>query len=410
MVTDPITVVDQQAALKAPVTIAVASDLHCYSKSDPMREEKKWPDPSYLCADGKSAALQRDPLTDLPVLIENSQLKADILLCPGDLGDRASPSGIPFAWKGLQQVASQLGAKELVGTAGNHDINYGEVEPDVFLKQLTPLFPINSNALRNKYWTDHYTILEHSDFRLICSNSSAHHHSLTSPEADHGRITERTIMELRQVLENTERKAIQIFLCHHHPHQHSEYRLGETDMMKGGQLLLDLLQNHGNWLVVHGHKHHPRIIHAAGGCTAPWIFAAGSLAVYPNPTTQGHAFNQFYLIEMAPDTFSTRGWGGRIRAWDWIPQDGWQQPTAKSGLAATSGFGLMTDIRKAVAEIRTHLPVRSAGYLKWDDLLIRLPWLHHMCPLDIRELTANGHGIAIEFGANGVPLQIAEAK
>ena len=41
-------------------------------------------------------------------LIRDEKLKADVLLCPGDIGDKADPAGIEYGWKALHRVAEAL--------------------------------------------------------------------------------------------------------------------------------------------------------------------------------------------------------------------------------------------------------------------------------------------------------------
>lgn len=387
------------------LTVAVLSDLHCFSESDPKRKEMKWPTPSFFSADAKPVTLRGDPIVDLERLITGTPaLHADLLLCPGDLGDRASSTGIAHSWTWLGKIGTALGVTRIASTVGNHDLDHEHYEPDGQLKSLSPLFPINDAAQRAVYWTDHFAVIEDPLYRLLLLNSSAFH-AKDPPEKNHGRIGERTLLQLQSLLATSERKPIQLLLCHHHPHQHADYGLGEHDVMTYGQHLLDCLGKHGLWLVVHGHKHHPKLTHAAGGSNAPWVFAAGSVSAIPWSGTSGHNSNQFYLIDFDLASFDKLGWGGRIRAWDWAVEDGWRPASSGSGLPSDFGFGFLGDIAGIAQKIRSVLPAKDAGYLSWSTLRSRIPVLDRMSPRDLDELT--NHGIALELDANGNPSQIA---
>lgn len=387
--------------------VAVVSDLHMYSQSDPGRAVARRVTPSYLCADHGQPLGSGDPVADLERLIDQEpNLRADLLLCPGDLGDIASETGIRAAWKRVQEIGRRLRATCVVGTPGNHDINLTGHEPEECLKTLAA-YPVSDTTRRNEFWTDHFTVIDADSYRLVCLNSSAYHDT-GDPERKYGRLGERTRKSLLESFKQLQRKPIQILLCHHHPHQHSEYQLGEHDVMKGGQLLLDLLSRFGNWLVVHGHKHHPKLTRAAGHNTAPWVLAAGSLAALPNPAVQGHARNQFYILEFDSSTFATLGWGGTGYAWDWATEDGWSPAGRDSGLPARFGFGYSGDLGLLARSMVPHVPPNAQSYADWLSVVTQVPVLNRMTPRDIDELM--NHGFMIEFGDNGVPLQIARSE
>jgi len=225
--------------------VAIASDFHAHGES---KEQ-----PSFLDVREKTLLPTQNPVESLKSLIKENGLQSDLLLCPGDLGHQASPLGIQYVWEELHKVGNVLGATLVTGTAGNHDIDsrYKNTKfaPDHILKSLVPPFPL-PGSLWDRYWARHYAIVDQPEYRLVLLNSSAFH-GYTSFEKNHGRIDELGLAQLKQDLDSTAARAVNILLCHHHPHQHSELGLGEDDVMKNGQLLLDLLGSgrYGRWLV-----------------------------------------------------------------------------------------------------------------------------------------------------------------
>ena len=127
---------------------------------------------------------------------------------------------------------------------------------------LAPPFPLPGD-LWDRYWARHYAIVDDPNCRLVILNSSAYH-GQTDEEQNHGRVDTFTLEQMKAELLGVSSPKLNILLCHHHPQQHSEYNLGEDDLMKHGQLLLDTLGSGdiGQWLVIHGHKHHPKITYA----------------------------------------------------------------------------------------------------------------------------------------------------
>jgi hypothetical protein len=72
-----------------------------------------------------------------------------------------------------------------------------------------------------------------------------------------------------------------------------------------GQFLLDLLayDSNGDWVVLHGHKHCPKISYAAGGVTSPIVFSCGSIGAKLYPELNGNVRNQWYLLEFSSPSF-----------------------------------------------------------------------------------------------------------
>src|SRR6185437_2093715 len=259
-------------------TVAIVSDLHAYAKL-PSNQQR----PSHLSIVTGEQQPENHPISGLLQLITSEKITASALLCPGDLAHQACPESIRYSWETLHKIRDALKAKALIGTAGNHDLDsrylYKNPDPQQTLKNLTPQFPFNESALANQYWARDYAIVELPPAAIVILNSSAHH-GKAEQEENHGRITKDALSDLRRNIPSLARFAIKILLCHHHPHQHSELNLGAMDVMENGQQLLDMLaaDPSGTWLVIHGHKHHPKISYAAGGNNSPIVFASASLS------------------------------------------------------------------------------------------------------------------------------------
>jgi hypothetical protein len=363
------------------------------------------PSPSHLDTTQAESLTLHHPISALLALIRSNSITADLLLSPGDLGDRANPSGIAYAWSALAKLAKELRCEAYAATAGNHDLdsrfNDSEVDPRYVLRGLTPSFPFQDETLDDKYWSRAYSIKDSSLVRLVLLNSSALH-GYTPIEQNHGRVTSFTLTQLKADLTKLDPKPINVLLCHHHPHQHSELDLGETDVMKKGQQLLDLLGagENGRWLVIHGHKHHPKIAYAAGGSTSPTVFAAGSLCAILSGQLQTAARNQFYLIEFDVNECAKYGLVGTVRAWDWSAGVGWIEAASKgSGLPARFGFG--SRMEPLVLATRIANAVEKAhNILTWEDICTDVPEMKYLLPQDLKEveraLEAN-YKLAIDY-------------
>jgi hypothetical protein len=227
-------------------------------------------------------------------------------------------------------------------------------------------------------------------------------------EFQHGRISPSSLRILKSALSSVSPPPVNILLCHHHPHKHTELGLGDYDEMADGQLLLELLGSgeYGEWIVIHGHKHHPKLCYAHGGSSAPVIFSAGSLChtLYPELATLVQ--RQFYILSFPYDAFARFGLVGTFRAWDWEFGGGWGRPTRKSGLPATGGFGHRAKPQRLAANIATTVAGKTRH---WDYITIGHPELAYVLPSDLllieRSLRDDFH-IGIQSDDDGAPLQI----
>lgn len=398
--------------------IAVVSDLHAYDTLS-NGEEK----PSHLCISDPEDKATLHPITGLHDLIEKRGLSADILMCCGDMGDKARPAGIKYVWDKLHNLKNALKAEKFVVTSGNHDVDsrymYNDYDAKGVLQSLLPIYPLPDEYLSDKYWSRNYVILTEEKYRLIILNSSAYHG--TKPEElRHGRVTTRTIEALREELAKLEEessKDVNILLCHHHPHKHGDIEDADYSVMEGGHKLLELLGSgdFGNWIIIHGHKHHPRICYAAGSSSAPVVFSAGSLCATLYPDLQSVARNQFYIIDFPLDEIPKLNLGlvGTFESWDWAKGLGWQPAKENSGLPSLGGFGNRNYKAKIVKSIDSILEEKGEPYFQWQELVKILPGLIYLLPNDlgavIKKLKID-HNIEVLRDSDGQPAQIGKKK
>src|SRR5690242_19573139 len=94
--------------------VAIVSDLHAYN------EDKGPSPPSNLWVQDANNDPGRHPIIGLQDLIERENIHVDLLLCGGDMGDKANPAGILYVWEKLNLIKIKLKAKRLAATTGNH--------------------------------------------------------------------------------------------------------------------------------------------------------------------------------------------------------------------------------------------------------------------------------------------------
>lgn len=249
------------------LTIGIVSDLHCHHSSAGPAE-------SLLLTDADRKPASQHPVEALLELITSESLRADIVIAPGDLTNKVDKQGIISGWGFVREISSALGAKLLAATPGNHDVTSRVHTDDPFqlARRLSPSFPISNATPLNEFWANGFCTLDADHCRVLLINSVAHHNNDVS--AKRGLITTNQIDQIKASLKQSAQKVFQIAVCHHHPVLHEDIGLGTSDVMENGSLLIDALSELGFHLVVHGHKHHPRLSYAVIGAT-PHFYLCG---------------------------------------------------------------------------------------------------------------------------------------
>lgn len=384
--------------------LAILSDLHAAPKSvEDGRLEVK------LFTDQPTSSSLEHPLLSLESFIQQSQLKADVVICPGDMTNRANPQALDYVWQNLHKLKDLLQAKVVVATVGNHDVDSRGHATDSFpresLMRLVPRFPATDDRLADHYWAHGYYITEVSDVRFLVLNSSWLHEA--RDDLDRGVVTSYTLEKLRKELKSPSPSGINIAICHHHPHSHAELGLGADDVMRNGQQLLDLLSDTGLWLVVHGHKHHPKIEYAAGQVDPPVIFACGSFSGRLEGANASISRNYFHIVDLAIPAEAIQG---RVSSWAWASGIGWKQyADTDSRFPTEFGFGYSGQIQPLAARISDHLAGRSL--MDWAELSRKEPALSLLMPKQLTKLInllASAHNLKVVFDEFLRPRQIGE--
>lgn len=374
------------------IRLAVLSDLHFSSGNQGVNA-------TYVILD-RPEVRKQNPYRDLIELIDSENLRADVVLCPGDITYQADQNALRSAWDALNKIAGGLGAAHLLTATGNHDISSRDVKdasPEVweFLKALSPSYPYPSGSKVQwlSYWAQHYMIVEALDVRFVILNS-CNCHSRGGDEWKHGRVTDFTIATLMRELGDMPRSGLNVLLCHHHPAKHpdlSQASIDYSEMTQGSKLLSELGERDEAWLVIHGHKHSPRLEYAqSGGSEAPVIFSAGSMSAVLPPNYFAGAANQFYIIEIDLDDVQDNGVVGKFEVWDWHEGQGWNRcrQSGRSGarISDGAGFGYRANLTGVARDITAS--IGGSPVTKWNDLVARMPLLKYLTPVDLEKVKA----------------------
>lgn len=376
-------------------TVAVLTDMHFTAS-----KEKEDIDQTHVVLNEPTTKKQYPP-SDLLDLIRDNGLKADTVLCAGDITVSADHTGLVSAWGFVNDVANALSASDVIATTGNHDISSRDFKtsPEIWeaLKRLTPPYPFPraSELQQLMYWGSHFLIADLGWARVVSLNT-CNSHSRGQTEYNHGRITDLIIEQLSEKLGGDTPGKINILLCHHHPAKHPAITQSYEDYseMAHGAKLLEQLQKHSSdWLVIHGHRHSPRLHYAQGSGSGPAILSAGSLSAKLETSFFPVTTNQFYLVDFDAKQCESLGQVGTIRAWDWIKTNGWIPATYDENrshrIINGSGFGMRITPRYYATKI--YAAFSGESVIRWEDVMKQFPELRFVVPDDMQALLRDLH-------------------
>lgn len=362
--------------------VAVVSDIHAYTRTEAGSSA-----PSHLKVNEVGKPIAQNPMRALHELIQQQTIQADYLICPGDLCDRADTQAAQYAWTELEKLANMLQVQRFFGVTGNHDLDSrylspGTLDPKDALRAMQPSYPIPGpefDSANDSYWLNHFAFLADSNVRTVLLNTCGTH-GLQKDEMAHGRIGASTLQRIQDCLrKDGDKFAINLAICHHHPQQHSELELGEYDFMRDGQQFLQLIGSgeFGRWIVIHGHKHHPKISYAAGGNTSAVVFSAGSFSVLLDPL-HGSQQNTFHVLEIETDIFNST-LRGHARTFEFDFGRGWRPAHDDSALPYHAGFGFRGDLHELATSVLAAIP---DNHKTISELASQFPDLQYLLPSD----------------------------
>ncbi|CUX24301.1 MULTISPECIES: metallophosphoesterase family protein [Agrobacterium tumefaciens complex] len=366
--------------------LLILSDLHAY------RGTPSGSPPSHLKVDSSHALASM--FSGIVGTLQKEGITPDLIICPGDLADKADPVAQSNAWAQMEELKTVLGASQLIGTAGNHDVDsrlvFTEFDPKGVLQSLQPAFPGGTEIEVDRYWARNFVIYEFGDLRIVNLNSAAFH-GIASDERDtsthiseykRGRVSKSTVSSIVNSIKNKSFKH-NVLLTHHHVRKNDIYERDDSDMIGAAHLLRQLEDNSDTpWLVIHGHQHYPEVEYASGGSEAAIVFSAGSFAARIEATFAARAPNQFYFIEICDDATETGDWSpcGTIKAWHWVPHEGWSRSPANYNIPYGSGFGCRENNQTLATKVVTEINGSSEKFLTLKQVLDRVPQLKFVLP------------------------------
>jgi len=330
-----------------------------------------------------------------------AQIKADFMLVPGDVCNKANGKALNDAWARIQEIATLVGGAEIIATVGNHDVDSRyrahPYDPTAAIRDLDPLFPTPDENECNAFWSNDVVKLERGESRFIVLNSCAYHAN-RQKEIEYGRLSKRALARVRFYVDSPSLAKFNVVLCHHPPIPFPGGDEGPEDYIRNGEnMLAQLDRSASHWLVLHGHRHIGGIRYGPGDFGSPVLFAAGSVGAVIPADRGARVRNQAHLIELFAEISGEIPFGGKVTTWDYTIDYGWEPAHPLDGLPSTCGFGYRGP-PSALAS-RMHAAVeRAGGPLSWDAVTKHAP--------EIEFLTPYSYGVLAEELESGLGLRL----
>lgn len=387
------------------IKLAIASDLHCHAQNKSGQE-------SFLLAGARRLPPQRHPTEALLNLIKSDQLSADLVICPGDLANRVCEAGMSQAFTDLQTLERKFNAEALLCCLGNHDVasrgGEGGSDPFKLARELASDFPVADEVSKEKLESKGYCLYHYQSIATILLLNSVIDHR-DEESAQRGTFNEARLSSLDKYLESNKEELceMKIAVMHHHPVLHSFANYESSDVLSNGDAILDVLVKHGFRLVIHGHRHEPRLTNHSTRYGPITVFAAGSFSAILNKLGSVTR-NMFHLVEVVG---GQEFMSGVIKTWEFNYGVGWSKTSFKSG-----GFSPYQEFNSHARAIQASEIV--SAFKSFGDLLVprqalvqKLPHLSYLVPSALRVLSEEleaKHGIKITFDENGDILTMGE--
>ena len=349
----------------------------------------------------------------------------DGILVAGDLTSVASPSEFLGCTKIIESIRDKLDvqANRVFHTYGNHDVDWqvsslsrktiengAKLKPRGILEEAYQTIAAHIGELLCKNSGEIESgpvpgsgVFRSDDFDLFIINSGY----FCSSEQDwkHGKIGSDQLEWLEHILKvDADSKKWRIAMTHHHPFNY-KYPIPVPDFscIEEGAEIVDLLGKHAIDILIHGHRHHPRLQpQLQHGWVRPvTFFCAGSLAVDPRHRDTGRIPNLFHVLNLQKRTESG-GAFGVLTTYEYSSSQLWRpiQNKPETPIDHQQYFGVIateTERLKAATEfIATHVLANTGS----DMIVIAMPfnWPPILACCHLTELVATLKTAAIGAG------------
>lgn len=137
--------------------ICIISDIHCKSEKSSESDNE-----TLFYSSMPDSPVNQNPVTSFLKIVDNGEVTSDILICLGDLGDKADKQGIVNGWNAVERIRSKMKISVKIGIPGNHDIDSRkkyDTDPFKFIQNFSLDFPTDNENLNLSFWQKRFLFL-----------------------------------------------------------------------------------------------------------------------------------------------------------------------------------------------------------------------------------------------------------
>jgi hypothetical protein len=224
---------------------------------------------------------------------------------------------------------------------------------------------------------------------FLSINSVADHHD--EKTAMQGSFNDTRMDALSKCLSNyssDDDYPLRIAVLHHHPILHSCPGFTPSDVLPNGDRLMDLLSEHRFNLLIHGHRHQPRLKRYQSHGNNMIVFASGSFSAMLKEDLSTVTRNLFHWITLSKES-EIVDIVGEIASWEFNRVTGWIQSGIKS-----AGIPHKVRFKKPCVmitpdQVNDTLKIMDLKKLDSDQIFKSFPDLKYYLPDEIETLKKN---------------------
>jgi len=350
--------------------------------------------------------------------IKSTNEKIDILICAGDIANKADIKSFEKGWSFLNKLKYELKIPHFLCVPGNHDhaSRNADFSPKHHLQFIDPPFPLDCHAKNTHFWAWNWTDIEFEHFNSVLINTSAYHGY--GDQYKHGRIATEVSDQIYNKINSPSfnKKTFNLLLCHHHPiKMESVDKASDGEVIDGAEYLLNKLQSvdKGPWLIVHGHKHFAEItIGASTNGSPPTILSAGSVSAMLYSEIEDRTSNQMYVLDIdLSKTMDEDKLVGTFIAYEYAMGFGWRHSESPN-LPAKGGFGSIHSPQNVLTKVKGMLG-DAGSFLSEEDLAPVFEMIKYFTPGEFTKLLQKlrDNNFEVQWELNQiVEIGVANAK
>lgn len=319
-------------------------------------------------------------------LLKQQQVK--YIFIAGDLTSVGSPQEFCYCQKQILELAEAVGVRQcnVICCLGNHDIDWkiaklcenvdsdANVEVKEMVKEKYQFIAANAavNCLdaisqpETKGIAPYSGVVDVDDFVVFVLNTAWC--CSYDEEIPHGKLHTKQLEWFCDLAKEYETdKRTKIVLMHHHPTQYAYPNpVHDTSMMEEGSEFTDICGKYGINLIMHGHRHHPKVTtRMENNWKSPITFlCAGSLSVNAKHRSCGEIPNTLHIVDLSssPEEFI-------LYNYEFSMSKGWhpfEKNNAETPMEQKMYLGKIIDESEISMEIEKFK--EGTHILKWDTL------------------------------------------